>query len=373
VIYGARIKQARLYLGETQGVFGDAIGLRQARLSVAEATTIDLPETVLLDLAEHSGFPPTFFERPPLGPIDVLFRARTRVKAADRNRALTCAEIVHESMHLMRSQLKPAPLQLPMLHGYEPKVAAREVRRVLDLDPLSPITNLTMPVERAGVAMLSLPCSGNKHDAFSWWQREGRRGYPVIAVLAGAPGDRLRWNIAHELGHLVLHQCEVSQRAEREADQFAAELLTPLRMLRVEMPGSPTLSSLYAMKIRWGVSVQSLIRRARDLGVVDEARYMSLFRQVSARGERMNERFQLRREKPRAYRKMAEVLFGDGSVKGLSELAAWTPEFAEDVLDRYATVSELPSRRRPVVAPISGLAEVIPMRADQTAKRKRRG
>ena len=170
--------------------------------------------------------------------------------------------------------------------------------------------------------------------------------YPVLTTLIGAPGDRLRWNLAHELGHLLLHDRQSSgQEIEYEADAFAAELLTPLAALDAEMPARPTLSALYAMKLRWGVSVQSLIRRARELGRVTDTQYMSLFRQISARGERMSERYQLNREKPRIYRKMSEVLFGESPASGLSDLCSWTEEFAQDVLEQYASKSELPSRR----------------------------
>lgn len=99
------------------------------------------------------------------------------------------------------------------------------------------------------------------------------------------------------------------------------------------------------MKLRWGVSVQSLIRRAKDLDAVTDEQYMSLFRQVSARGERMNERNQIRREKPRVYRKMAEVLFGESPATGLARLAAWTPEFAQDVLDQFAGAGDTQQKR----------------------------
>jgi hypothetical protein len=99
------------------------------------------------------------------------------------------------------------------------------------------------------------------------------------------------------------------------------------------------------MKMRWGVSVQSLIRRAREVGRITDEQYMSLFRQVSARGERMSEQYQIPREKPRIYRKMAEVLFGEPAATGLSALGAWTEEFAQDVLAQFASKSELPTRR----------------------------
>jgi len=51
----------------------------------------------------------------------------------------------------------------------------------------------------SGVLVLALPKPLKGRDAFSVWAgREMLR--PVIVVIAGAPGDRLRFNLAHELG-----------------------------------------------------------------------------------------------------------------------------------------------------------------------------
>jgi Zn-dependent peptidase ImmA (M78 family) len=362
VIYGARIKQARLFIGETQEQFGLAIGLPQSRMPAVENDNTQLSEDSLMLACEHTGFPPEFFERPPAAPVaEYQFRARTRFKAAERNRVIRCAEMVHESYALMRQEAASVPVRVPDLREVAPTAAAHQIRASLDLHPHQPIPNLLLPIERLGVVVLALPVHGKKHDAFSWWQLDAKP-YPVITVLAGAPGDRLRWNLAHELGHVVLHpEGGAGTDVEREADAFAAELLTPLDAVRGEMPAHPTLSALYAMKLRWGVSAQSLIRRARDLGTIGDDRYMSLFRQLSARGERMNERHQIRREKPRGYRKMAEVLFGEQPAAGLAAMAAWTEDFAHDVLDQFATKGELPRSRTPL--PASGhLAEVVYLR-----------
>jgi Zn-dependent peptidase ImmA (M78 family) len=365
VIYGPRLRHARLILGETQTQFADKVGLLQSQVSRIEKTALAVvPESVLLHISDHTGFPPEFFERPLASRIqEIQFRARLTSKAVDRNQAVACADLVHESYALMRLRLaEPIPVRFPRMVGSEPRKAAREFRRFLQL-PSGPIANLTLPAERHGLVILALPVEGRKHDAFSWWQREEAENYPVLAILAGAAGDRLRWNLAHEIGHLVLHSAEAGRDVERQADEFAAELLTPRDAMRGEIPSNPKLSALYAMKLRWGVSVQSLIRRAREVERVTEENYMGLFRQVSARGERMNERFHIDREKPRVYRKMAEVLFGDSPASGLAQLCAWTEDFARDVLDQHASQSELPSRRVLVNhAPGRTSGQVIPLR-----------
>lgn len=364
MIFGERIRQARELLGETQKDFGEEVGLAQSALSDAERSVSDLSDRVVTAIASHSGFPPEFFERPPRVTVDEYqFRARMRFKAADRHRAVRSAEVVHESFELMREHASSVTVQIPDLSHEGPVRAAAIMRDRLGQHPHAPIPNLLLPIERAGVVVLALPMTAQKHDAFCWWNNATDDAYPVIAVLAGAPGDRLRWSVAHELGHVVLHRAGGGgQDIEREADQFAAELLTPLAALDREMPNSPKLANLYAMKARWGVAVQSLIRRAKELERIDDRQYTSLFKQISARGERMNERYQIKREKPRAYRKMAEVLYGDKPADGLAQLAAWTPSFADDVLAGFAGKWELPNKRAAVPAR-RDLAPVVPIRS----------
>jgi len=346
VIYGARVRQARLFLGATQIQFAGIVGISQAALSGLEnGSRPTISDDTLMTIAEHTGFPPEFFERPAYTPIDdVQFRARLTFKAADRNQVMACANLVHETYGLMRRKLEMLPVKLQRAESGDPRLAAREFRSTLGL-PSGPVANLTTPVERIGVTILTLPVSGKKHDAFSTWQPGPSGSYPLIVTFAGTPGDRLRWTIAHELGHVLLHCGGSGQEIEREADVFASELLTPIEAMAAEIPERPRLASLYAMKMRWGVSVQSLIRRAREIGRITDEQYTSLFRQVSARGERMSERYQVSREKPRIYRKMAEVLFGESPALGLGALGGWTEEFAKDVLEQFASKSELPARR----------------------------
>jgi hypothetical protein len=83
---------------------------------------------------------------------------------------------------------------------------------------------------------------------------------------------------------------------------------------------------------------------------------MSLFRQMSARGERLRERSAIAPIKPRGFRVMAETLHGPAPAAGLSKASQWSVGFAEDVLSRHATSSELPLR------PVSNVISLFDIR-----------
>ena len=159
---------------------------------------------------------------------------------------------------------------------------------------------------------------------------------------------RLRFSVAHELGHLLLHATRTLDSAEREADLFAAELLTPLDAIGPAMPPTVTLRGLTMLKSSWGVSVKSLIRRAREVGAIDQQRSTSLYRQMSARGWNRVEPGYVPVEKPRAFRKLVELAYGPGpNVQRLAADAGWSESLALAVLDPHATADELRRGGRP--------------------------
>lgn len=342
MISGDRLRQAREFNGLTQRELAGVAGIPQPRLSGAERYGEDLPEHAVLQIAASTGFPPSFFQSLP-GLIigePPHFRAQAGASATQIKQARRAGELVAEHALVMRSQLEPPPLRLPDSQR-EPAQAAAALRESLGLSPVEPVRDLPLLAERVGVIVIALPLPAFKKDAFSWWTGK----VPLIALLPTDAGDRQAWSTAHEMGHLLLHQGLTPQRTlEDEANEFAMHFLLPLDAYRQELPQHPTLQDFALLKRRWGVSVQALIRCAKRIGVVDAERYTSLFRQISARGERLRERVAVPAIKPRGFRKMAELLYGPAPARGLAEQAHWTQTFAEDVLDQHASISDLPVR-----------------------------
>ncbi len=351
MIHGDRIRHARELAALTQTELAREASTTQPIISAIEKGT-QPTEAVLTGVAVATHFPVEWFERPPSAepPEGTLrFRARASLTTKDRRQAQRCGQSVHEHVLLMRSELEVPAVRVRELPGADPRQAAREARAMLDLPTRGPVPHLMSALEQAGVVLLGLPLTAGRHDAFAYWHRHPHDVHPVIAVLSGAPGDRLRFSTAHEFGHILLHvtaDTGLSPRtAEDQADAFASELLAPLADMRDEMPTSPTLKVLMLLKRRWGVSLQFLIRRARDVGSIDDHRYTSLFKQLSARGWTKSQPVTVPVEKPRAYRRMAELLYGDPiDVGAVSRQMSWLPSFSSDVLAQHACLRDLPPR-----------------------------
>ncbi|MGH7335284.1 MAG: ImmA/IrrE family metallo-endopeptidase [Candidatus Rokuibacteriota bacterium] len=231
-----------------------------------------------------------------------------------------------------------------------PPDAASIARSQLGLSPDTPIWNLLRVVETAGVLVLALPIDLEGRDAFSLWAGLDQKR-PVIFLAANRPGDRIRWNIAHELAHLILHSTIKGQLAEVEhqADEFAAELLMPEEAMRRELVPPITLERVSRLKPRWRVAIQSLVRRAHELEIISRWQYKYLFEQIGARGWRMSEpeHLAVAVEKPRALRKMAELLYGvPVNYQRMAKDLRLAPAFVKVILESHADRAEFTGVRQ---------------------------
>jgi Zn-dependent peptidase ImmA (M78 family)/transcriptional regulator with XRE-family HTH domain len=317
MMFGERVRQVRELLGLTQKELARRLSTTQSAVAQMEANYYEPSAEVVARLSAHTGFPVAFFshDNPPDFPLgSLLYRAHASVGAGDKSRAHRAAQIAYELADSagFYAPSKKETRSIPKL-DVEPQTAARLMRSLLGLSPDSPVGNLTELVERAGILVVVLPLSLAGLDAFSTWVgTAGER--PVIAILPGRPGDRVRYNIAHELGHLVLHHRlrRSLDEIEKEANQFAGEFLLPEIAMKQEITCPVTLSSIAVLKPRWGVSIQALIRRAIDLDLITDRQYKYLFQQLSSRGWRLSEpqNLDVPLEKPTEFLRKLEAAWG---------------------------------------------------------------
>lgn len=314
---GERIRQAREIRGLTQEELAEKLRCSQALVGQVEAG-FKLPTDEFVEsVADATEFPITFFNEPPhaeFGIAEILLRALRTAKRREILSTVRYAEHVYAIYAALAAKLKPIPVRIPEVVD-SPKEAAKQVRKVLGLEPNIPIANLTQTLERAGIRFIVLP-PARARDAFCIWLRNDDRETPVIAA-AGAreDGDRYRLSVAHELGHLVMHRSflrKSNKEVEDEAWAFASELLMPEKAMRAEIVPPLTITALARLKPRWGISIAALIHRAYDLNIVTKRQYHYLSHQMSALGYKTREpkNLDVAVEKPRLLRKMAELVYG---------------------------------------------------------------
>lgn len=180
-----------------------------------------------------------------------------------------------------------------------------------------PVGHLVRLLENHGVLVVFSPprSASIEIDAYSF----GSSLRPVV-ILNPAKDDyyRQRFDAAHELGHLVMHaDAEPGSRiVEDQAHQFAAELLMPAAEIGPRLPSAMKGDAwrvLRQLKEQWGVSMQALLYRARQLGRLSDVSYQNAMATISARGWRRDEPGHVDAiEQPSLLPKALELLEGEG-------------------------------------------------------------
>jgi Zn-dependent peptidase ImmA (M78 family)/transcriptional regulator with XRE-family HTH domain len=182
-----------------------------------------------------------------------------------------------------------------------PEAVAKLVRTIWQL-PMGPIRSLVSAVENAGGIVFQFPFGTDKIDAVSQWPRNMP---PMFFINKDLPVDRWRFSLAHELGHVIMHAVPPPD-AERQADRFASELLLPAREIVGDL-NSLSLAKAARLKMYWRVSMQAIIRRAKELKAISDRHYRSLQTQMSKLGYRKDEPAPLSPEEPTVIRDTIKV------------------------------------------------------------------
>ncbi|MEN8671744.1 XRE family transcriptional regulator [Nocardioides sp.] len=171
-----------------------------------------------------------------------------------------------------------------------PDYAARHVREAWDLAP-GPAGHQVRLLETHGVLVVFSPPGAAAIDAYSFAAADR----PAV-VLNPIKKDyyRQRFDVAHELGHLVMHgEAEPGSKAiEDQAHRFASEFLMPANEIHDQLPtamGRSAWTTLFRLKEHWGVSVSALLFRARQLGRLSDVSYRNAMIRMSQSGWRRDE------------------------------------------------------------------------------------
>lgn len=212
-----------------------------------------------------------------------------------------------------------------------PSDAAMTIRQEWGVPP-GVVPHLVPLIEQAGGLVLVRDLGSRELDAVTQWVEAEP---PLFLLSAHAPADRFRFSLAHELGHVVLHEEPgVTAVQERQADEFASEMLLPADTVRQELKRARLdLPRLLELKQRWEVSMAALLRRASTLNVISDWQYRNLMVEMSALGYRTQEPGDLVRENPRYVPALVAQLRADGY--GLDQLAEAVGLFPDEFARLY--------------------------------------
>ncbi|MFO0957374.1 MAG: XRE family transcriptional regulator [Isosphaeraceae bacterium] len=295
-------------LGMSQSALAAATGLKQYAISRFESGLAVPTADQLLLIGEALDRPVGFLqlEEQTYGASATYHRSRKLTMGEERRIQAQVNELrIHASTLLREAEIESRfSFHRLKLDEGGPEKAAQTLRQLWQL-PSGPIRSVVGAIEKAGGLVFRCPFDTDKLDGVSQWPLDDDRVPPVIFVREDAMGDRQRFTLGHEIGHVVLHHLPTDD-PESEADRFASEFLMPAREIGPEL-SRITLQKAAALKCYWKVSMASIIRKARDLDKITERQYRSLMLDMSRLGYRKCEPVPLPPEEPAMFREILEL------------------------------------------------------------------
>lgn len=319
----SRLTLARKRRGMKKRELAEQIGLTEKSVSNYEAGLQEPEITTLGRLSKALQFPEAFFFGDDLevpSPDVASFRSLSKMTAPQRDSALGAGAVALLLNDWIESRFQLPDPDVPDLgreggaaQGSKSDQDSQESEeypsRVSAQDPESaaemlrahwgigeqPVKNMIALLESKGVRVYSLAIDAKEVDAFSMW----KGGRPFVFLNTFKSAEHCRFDAAHELGHLVMHQHAQPQGPdlEREANAFASAFLMPKASVLANAPRAAALPSLIRHKKYWLVSTAALNYRLHALGLTTDWTYRTLCIQIAQAGYRTHEPESINHEK----------------------------------------------------------------------------
>ncbi len=284
---GERLRLARLLKGLTLQEVGDTVHVTRQSIHQFESGLRTPSEEILSALSETLGVTEKFFSMAMVSEVKLEqchFRKRKTTPVTIANRVLAYSTVLENLVDKLHDNLELPENRFNLLDNDKiPELTAPVIEKIaegtrqrwgLPLD--APLDNMIDVAENAGAVVAYFDGVSEKVDALSV-----NRKYPlIIRNSAKESVCRMRFDVAHECGHLIMHSgVETGCKAtEQEADSFASAFLFPRTAFAKEFPAclngkSIIWKEVYRLKIRWKMSARAIIYRAHYLGFIDAQQY----------------------------------------------------------------------------------------------------
>jgi Zn-dependent peptidase ImmA (M78 family)/transcriptional regulator with XRE-family HTH domain len=280
---GDRLHLARVFQGMSLQELGDTVSASRQYIQQIENNSKSPARDMIAALAQALNVEPEFFSMPIEGMVteeQCHFRSLKTTPASLKLQARARGTLFDKFAQCLDEFLDLPAVNFPEFDKIDGandiERAAEQCRNHWGLGIKSPITNMVRVLENAGALITYFSDISEKIDAFSM-----QRNRPlIIRNPSKESACRMRFDLAHECGHIVMHEgIETGDtKTESEANRFASAFLLPRAAFLNEFGFLASThhipwKKIYDLKIRWKVSNAAIIRRAYDLSLIDPIQY----------------------------------------------------------------------------------------------------
>ncbi|MCC7301110.1 MAG: ImmA/IrrE family metallo-endopeptidase [Bacteroidia bacterium] len=331
---------ARESRGLSQRELADRLGISPALLCQLEQSNRSLSDDMVEKLEKELKYPQGFFgqEGEAYLTSTINFRKRLKVPRNLISSIEANIQVYRLNIELLLEKIKVQKQEIP--HFDLEKLgsvqeAAKKLRKLWNVHA-GAIDNVTALLESKGIITIAFDFGTERVDSRVVLTRSG---FPVIIYNKSLLGDRQRFTLAFELGHLVLHSSLVDfgdRDIDHEANLFAAEFLMPANDIRSDFKDGLTIQKLADLKKKWKVSMQALLFRAHDLEDITYNQRTYLLQQFNEMKIRRREppELDIKIEKPKLLRDMF-TKYRNALKVTVNELAELFYMTEEEFMTRY--------------------------------------
>lgn len=315
-VLGKRIERARKTSGLSLRALGEAIGVSQTAVNKYEKGLLTPDSTMLIKLAKALNVKVSYFMRSTTLELE---KPEYRKKSSLSAKKLSVIEgkildQIERRLELESFFPKP-PVPLFSVPNNLPKKitsmdqiegVAKTLREIWKLG-MNPIPELVDVLESNGIRVFEIAESANsKFDGLA----ATVSGYPVIVISNKWSGDRQRFTMAHELGHLILNgklSKELEKDEEQACNRFAGAFLLPDEAIKMELGeyrNRLELQELLLLKQEYGLSMIATLYRSLDLKIIKAGYHRQLIIAFSKRGWRKEEPQPYKPEEPHHFKQL---------------------------------------------------------------------
>ena len=315
---GGQLKSARLLRGLTVTALANETGISKQSISLYENNENKPDYERGYKLAAALQVPYEFFLQKDACPTQTAatyFRSLASTSKLSRTSQSIKLEYIAKIYEALLNYIDFPALNLPNVEfiGSENDFDEEENHRTLiELEQIAanvrtlwelgdgPIDDLQYALESNGIVVTGFDASENKIDAFSQRIITSTGEVCFVALNQGEkPEGRIRFDMAHELAHILIHpwsedlDCiskEEFKQRETQANIFAGAFLLPRESFSKDIMAHPTDLKYYQwLKKKWKVSIQAMIYRSHQLKIISSNQYQYMMRQISKNGWRHSE------------------------------------------------------------------------------------
>lgn len=373
---GKRMRQARLVAGLTLEALAAKLNahgfsITKQALSLYERERRTPGSKILLHLSKVLGVSTSFFLEEP--EVDIKWKAyrsfsklsKSQKESVEAHASSVVEPYVYLSQTLIPESKPEFPETILVSCTEEAEDAAKRLREYWSIGDI-PIESMTNLIEDKGGIVINYAKKDDQFDGLSGWVNEN---IPLICVKTDAPADRHRFNVAHELGHLVMDSPNTPEKdVEKYANRFAGAFLVPDESAYREFGykrSNISWAELGMFKQKYGISMAATLFRLGDLSILTKSRLQGFWREINWKGWRKKEPFELTgSEKPVRLKQLTLRALSEGII-GEERAAKICPDCLEEFKDEKSETDMEYSPKKLLKLPLEERNKILLRAAEQ--------